>query len=449
MPQFLDESSLVWSASLLATAAVVVPYALHFRRRATQAAERHGEAVRLGIDRPATQFPYVDANLCIGCGACVRACPEGDVLGVVGGTAAVINGLRCVGHSRCEEVCPVGAIEVGLGDLKQRSDIPQLDEHFETNVPGVLVAGELTGIALIRNAVAQGRMALARVESRARGLARRDGLLDLAIIGAGPAGISAALAAEAGGISYRLLERESTLGGSLLHYPRRKMVLTQPVAIDPWGKLDRETYSKEDLLDIFGGIVRRYGLRAAFGENVEAVERRDEEFAVRSTNGTIRARNVLLTLGRRGTPRKLGVEGEELAKVTYRLQDADSYRGQRLLVVGGGDSAVEAAVGLARLPGNEVTLSYRRERLVRIKKKNQDAVDALIARGKVRPLFSSEVREITPSHVRLSVPGGDIELPNDYVFVLAGGVPPFAFLRGIGIRFGGDPTPDGPPGGAT
>lgn len=439
----LQYDALIWAVAALVVAAVVIPYALAFRRRHRRDAERKDEAERLGIDRPAAQYPYIDPAHCVGCGACVRACPEGDVLGVVGGTAVVVNGLRCVGHARCEEACPVGAIEVGLGDLKSRADVPLLDDNLETTLPGVYVAGELGGLALVRNALAQGRRA---VEEAAERLASEggaggrggDGVLDLVIVGAGPAGLSAALTAHVRGLSYRVLEREADLGGSLLHYPRRKMVLTQPVEIPPWGELRGDEYQKERLLEIFGDIVERYELAVSFGEAVERLEPVGGGYRVTTSDGTCEARTVVLALGRRGAPRKLGVPGEELPKVMYKLLDAESYRDCRILVVGGGDSAAEAAIGLARQPGNRVTLSYRRERLVRIKQKNETALAPLLASGAIRGLFNSNVTEITPGNVCLDVEGGDpVELGNDYVFVFAGGVPPFGLLKKAGIRFGG------------
>lgn len=435
-----SESVLFWSAALVLVALIVLPYVGRFRRRLRVDRERKEEAAALGIDKPAAQYPYVDPLQCIGCGACVRACPEGDVLGLVGGTAVVVNGLRCVGHGRCEEACPVGAITVGLGDLKSREDVPRLDEAYQTTVPGIYVVGELGGLSLVRNAVAQGRRVIEHIAGRMREEPPPpgEGLLDLIIVGAGPAGLSAALTAGSAGLSYVALEREETLGGSLLHYPRRKMVLTQPVELPPWGSLCQEEYAKETLLELFEGMVQDHRLDVRFGEPVADVRREDDgTFLLRSVRGTWRARSVVLALGRRGTPRKLGVPGEELPKVMYRLIDAEGYRGQKILVVGGGDSAAEAAIGLGRQPGNEVTLSYRREKLVRLKKKNQDALDALMAEGRVRPLFSSQPEEIQPDRVRLRVGGEAVELENDYVFVFAGGVPPFDFLKKIGVGFGG------------
>jgi len=437
---------LVWGASLAVVAAIVLPYVLSFRKRRRADRSRKEEAVRLGVDRPQAQFPFVDPMRCIGCGACVDACPEGDVLGIVGGTATVVNGLRCVGHGRCEIACPVGAIEVGLGDLKSRTDIPVLDEWQQTSVPGVFVAGELGGLALVKNAIAQARKVVDRVAqvAPATGGAGGDDILDLVIVGAGPAGLTAAAAAREKGLSHVVLEQEGDLGGTIFHYPRRKLVLVQAVEVPILGRLREGEYAKEDLLGILQDLCRRGDLQVRFGERVQALERHGEVFSVRSTSGVTLSRFVVLAMGRRGTPRKLGAPGEELPKVMYQLADAESYDQQRILIVGGGDSAVEAALGLARQRGNQVTLSYRREKLMRIKKKNETRIAEMLADRRIEGAFRTDVEEIGSASVRLRTPDGTRELPNDYVFVFAGGEPPFELLRQMGVRFGGEAAPPVP-----
>ena len=431
---------LTWAGSLAVVAAIVAPYFLMFRRRRHADRTRKTEATQLGIDRPMAQFPFVDPMYCIGCGSCVDACPEGDVLGVVGGVATVVNGLRCVGHARCEIACPVGAITVGLGDIRARKDVPLMDEWQETSVPGMFVAGELSGMALVKNAVAHGRKVIDRIAQRAA-RARTHGAgdaYDIASIGAGPAGLTAAALARERGLSSVLLEQEPDLGGTILHYPRRKLVLVQALEMPFLGSLKEGEYEKEDLLETFQDLTRRAQLNVRFGAKVTAVTRPNGHFAVRTPGFEIPARHVILALGRRGTPRKLGVPGEELPKVMYQLVDAATYENKKILVVGGGDSAAEAVIGLARQRGNTVTLSYRRDKLVRIKQKNEQRIGELMGQGRTRALFGSEVTEILPDRVRLRLGDRAVELPNDFVFVFAGGDPPFAFLKQMGIRFGGE-----------
>ncbi len=438
----MSDSHVLWGLAALISAAVVLPYGLLFHRRRRRDHARLAEARGLGIDQPSGQFPYIDPQRCIGCATCVKACPEGDVLGIVGGTAVVINGLRCVGHALCEEACPVGAIEVGLGDLKSRADVPLLDEWQESTVPGGFIAGELSGLALIRFAIEQGERVVERIAARLAQLPRasadRGDLFDVVVVGAGPAGLSAALTATRHGLSCLLIDKEAGLGGTVLHFPRRKLVLTRPVEFPLGGALERSEYSKEEVLEKLERLLRDQRVAVRFGEALSDLERQGDEIRLVVTSGVLRARQVVLAIGRRGSPRRLGVPGEELPKVMYQLRDADTYRGLDLLVVGGGDSAVEAAVGLARLPNNRVTLSYRKSAFVRIKKKNQDAIEKAVARGRVRLALGSEVASIAAGTVTLRFGAATETIANEAVFVLIGGDPPFELLKRMGIRFGGD-----------
>lgn len=433
------ESLLIWGIAGGIALFIFVPYWLQFRKSRKVFAARKEEARAMGIDRPRAQFPMVDKSACIGCGACVRACPEGDVLGVVWGVAEVINGERCVGHGFCETACPVGALKVGLGDVRHRPDIPILTDKNETTVPGIFIAGELGGISLIRNAIAQGKTAVGEIARRIEKPAASD-FYDLIIVGAGPAGIAAALSAIERNLKYLVLD-EREIGGTILKYPRKKLVMTQPVELPLYGWLRDDEYSKEALVDTWQQINARFHLQVRTGERVERVQPQPRHFDVTTSGGIYQAKFVLLAMGRRGSPRKMEVAGESLPKVMYALTDAQSYNNQHLLVVGGGDSAVEAAVGLAKQAGNTVSISYRKSSFFRVKKKNEIAVQKLIAAKKITPLFESQVREVLPKSVRLTTPSGDIDIPNDYVIVQIGGIPPFEMLKEMGIAFGGELRP--------
>ncbi|NTV03572.1 NAD(P)-binding domain-containing protein [bacterium] len=430
------ESLLIWGCALLLGAGLFVPYFLRFRAARRQDAARRDETVSLGMNRPVGQYPLIDANACIGCGSCIAACPEGDVLGIVGGKAVITNGARCIGHGRCAEACPVGALKVGLGDITTRDDIPVLSPELETSRPGIFVAGELGGFALVSNAVDQGRRAMESIAARGP-FPAGDPRWDAIVVGAGPGGLSAALTARKLGLRCLVLDQQAP-GGTILQYPRRKLVLVQPVEIPLFGTLDRKEYSKEDLLDIWLRLHAEHDLKIHTDERLLDVTGSPGDLTVHTTAGAHRARHVVLALGRRGTPRRLGIPGEDAANVAYRLIDASLYRGSRVLVVGGGDSAAEAAVALATQPGTEVTLSYRKPRLLRIKKRNADRIEALIATGTVKFLGDSQPTAIRDGTVALDTATGPAILPNDFVFVFAGGDPPFPLLKKIGVVFGGD-----------
>jgi thioredoxin reductase/Pyruvate/2-oxoacid:ferredoxin oxidoreductase delta subunit len=432
------ESVLIWAAMLGLVSLSVWFYTHQFRRRRASDSDRLRQNRELGMDRPVGQYPLIDAGACIGCGTCVSACPEHDVLGIVMGRAVVINGARCIGHGKCAEACPVGAIRIGLGDITKRDDIPVLSPEGETSVPGVWIAGELSGFALINNAVAQGQRVMEAIAAtRGPRLEAPSDVYDVVVVGAGPAGMSAGLVAAERGLSCVILDQQGA-GGTILQYPRRKLVMVQPVEIPRLGRLPNHEYLKEELLEIWERLHSDYGLDIRIGPRVTGVTGRRGDFTVETTAGRWQARHVVLALGRRGSPRKLNVPGEELAKVSYKLIDAEAYKGRRVLVVGGGDSAVEAAMGLAHQPGCEVTLSYRKPELMRIKQRNAERVAALIAEGRLDFRGETSVNSIHAERVVLDGPIGPIVLPNDEVFVLAGGVPPFGLLREIGVAFGGD-----------
>jgi thioredoxin reductase/Pyruvate/2-oxoacid:ferredoxin oxidoreductase delta subunit len=412
---------------------------LHVRRFRRREAVAHSAAARARVsgERPRAQHPRIDVTHCIGCGACADACPEGSVLAVVAGKAALVQPERCIGHGLCADACPVGAIEIVTAPPSVRADTPLLSPELETNIPGVFVAGELGGLSLIKNAVRQGRECVDAIARRrqARGPLSSQ-VADVCIVGAGPAGLAAALRAHELRLSYVLLE-QGDLGGAVAKYPRQKLVLTSPFELPLYGKFKKLHITKEELLGLWQRVVRETGLAIRTGARVEHVQRDlDGGFTVATTRGAFRSRAVVLAVGRRGTPRTLGVPGEDLPKVLYDLIDAASYRGKRILVVGGGDSAVEAALGLAHQSGNRVTLSYRRDAFVRLKQRNETKIAEAMRRHTVSVVFNSQPVAVRAASVVLDVAGTQRELPNDLVWALLGGTPPTAFLERIGVQVG-------------
>jgi thioredoxin reductase/ferredoxin len=414
---------------------LVLSAVLRARRReaAALAATRRAGISPAG---PRAQHPHIDVSHCIGCGACVDVCPE-DVLAVIAGKAAIISAHKCIGHGLCAEACPVGAIEIVMANPSIAADLPRLSRQLETNVPGLFVVGELGGLALIKNAVNQGRDCIDTIAQRlTRSGKATAGVRDVCIVGAGPGGISASLRAVERKLSYVTLEQDE-FGGTVAKYPRQKLVMTSPVEFPVYGKFKKLQLSKEELLTFWNKIHKEAGLAVRTGEKVETITREDDGlFTIATPRGRYRSRAVVLAIGRRGSPRKLGVPGEELPKVMYSLLDAEAYTGVRILVVGGGDSAVETAMGLAHQRGNTVTLSYRKNEFSRIKERNAQRLKEFVKSGKLTVVFDSQPVEIHERVVVLEVAGKRRELPNDYVWVLAGTLPPNDFLQRIGVQLG-------------
>ena len=402
--------------------------------RAREAAEKG----KLRSDGPQAQHPHIDATHCIGCAACTSVCPEGDVLAMLGGKAVIVNGYKCIGHSLCAEVCPVGAITMVMANPSMGADMAQLSREYETTIPNLFIAGELGGLALIKNAISQGRDCVDTIARRLSGNHSDPTVdaFDVLIVGAGPAGISASLRAIEKKLKHVALD-EGEIGGTVAKYPRQKLVMTSPVEFPMYGKFKKTELSKEELITFWHKVLQRVDFNFRKGEKVEDVKRSEDGiFTVTTTANQYRARAVVLALGRTCSPRKLGVKGEELPKVMYRLIEADHYINKKILVVGGGDSAVEAAMGLAYQVGNKVTLSYRKDSFSRIKERNSQRIADCIRTGKVNAIFQSIPVEFKSNSVVLDANGALQEIPNDYVWIFAGGEPPNAFLKKIGVGFG-------------
>jgi thioredoxin reductase (NADPH) len=417
------------------------------QQKREEQARAAAEKGKLYSDGPKSQHPQIDANYCIGCAACTMVCPEGDVLAMLGGKAVIVNGYKCIGHSLCAEVCPVGAITMVMASPSLSADMPFLTPEYETTIKNLFIAGELGGLALIKNAINQGRNCvdiLANRMAAVGGPRPASDIYDVLIVGAGPAGISASLRAIERKLNYVTLD-EGEMGGTVAKYPRQKLVLTSPVEFPMYGKFKKTELSKEELLGFWSQVLQRVDFRFKQGEKVEHIEKGpDGIFTITTAKGGYRARGVILAIGKAGSPRKLGAKGEELPKVMYRLIEADHYVNKKILVVGGGDSAVEAAMGLAHQVGNTVTLSYRQSAFSRIKERNAQRLQEFLRKGKLKVIFNSRPLEITTDAVVLDVNGSSQKIPNDYVWVFAGGEPPTTFLKKIGIGFGAqDMTSEG------
>lgn len=425
------ESLLTLVIFVVLVSAVALPYWFRVVRHKKEAVRIYEKNLKAGTLNPVTLHPEIDVAICIGCAGCVRACPE-DVLGIVGGHAAILSGSKCIGHALCADVCPVGGITMQFGTPRQGMEIPWYNDNYESNIKGLYIVGELGGVGLIKNAVSQGLKAINDLTQKNRSGPSNG--YDVVIVGAGPAGIAAALACKANNLRYAVLE-QGDIGGTVLHYPRQKLVLTSPVELPLYGRLKVSEIRKEELLEIWKEIIGKFSLNILTEHKVESIEKTGEAFAVRVKGASFLAGTVLLAIGRRGSPRKLGVPGEELPKVMYRLIEAETYQQKHLLVVGGGDSAIEAAVGLASQKGNVVTISYRKEDFVRLKEKNEKRIREFMESGKIKTIFNSQVVEIKPECV-LVQEGKKIihNLQNDFLFVFAGGELPTELLKRIGVK---------------
>ena len=402
------------------------------KKHSSDTRKKIAKAKELGFHEPVSLHPVVNQDICIGSAACIAACPEQDILGLVNGKATTINSSRCVGHGACFHACPIQAITLCIGTETRGVELPHISQAFETTIPGIFIAGELGGMGLIKNAVEQGKQAMSYLASKIK--INVNTKYDVVIIGAGPAGISATLEAAKRRLKFVTLEQD-TLGGTVSNFPRAKVVMTSPMDIPLYGKIKLSETSKSELINLWTDALKKNDIKLNEKEKVEKIEKQNEIFLVQTNKNHYTTKSILLAIGRRGSPRKLGVPGEEKEKVAYRLLEPEMIHNKKILVVGGGDSAIENALLLAD-EQNEVSLSYRSDSFSRLKPKNLEKINNAERSGKVKVILNSEVSEILDNSVILKIkdnPEPQV-IENDLVYIFAGGILPTKFLENIGIK---------------
>jgi len=428
----LIENFLGYAFGLMLIIFILYFYLKSNAKKSKHVSKKIDKAKELGFYEPNSLHPVIDTDICIGSGACIAACPEHDILGIVGGKGTTINASRCVGHGACFHACPVQAISLCIGTEKRGVELPHISQEFETTIPGLFIAGELGGMGLIKNAVEQGKQAISNLSEKIK--PSNNGKYDVIVVGAGPAGISASLEAAKRNLKLLTLEQD-TLGGTVSNFPRQKIVMTSPMDLPLYGKIKLHETSKDELLELWNDVLTKNNITINELEKVESIQRDNGHFSVTTNKNNYKASGVLLAIGRQGSPRKLDVPGENKQKVSYRLLEPEIIHDKNILVVGGGDSAIESAMLLVE-ENNNVTLSYRKENFVRLKPKNLERINEAFEQGKIKPLFNSQVKEILDDRVILNVNNSseEKEIENDLVFIFAGGVLPTKFLESIGIR---------------
>jgi thioredoxin reductase (NADPH) len=458
----------------------------------------------LADEGPSYPHPVVNPELCIGCHACVEACPF-DVLAIVNGIASPIAMDQCMEDTSCQVECPTNPKACVVVNTKKKippRKVPDRDTRFMTGVKGMYLIGDVSGVPLIKNAVNEGAQVIDHIVEDLKGDGNGAGQkaeYDVAVVGIGPAGLSAAALAKQRGLKVLALEQDKVVS-TIQAYPAGKYVFFKPDTVEPKGvvPIAGAGEKKERMLQDWLDVVTRQGLQIHEEETCADIKNEGGVFTVVTEKGKAKekavytVRRVILAIGNRGTPMRLGVPGEDTkitlvpdpaaanscsscgrprkstqhfcphcgqqfnesdlaprpdAKVKYKLLDPGDYRGKKCIVVGAGNSAIEAAVDLCGFKrdgdqisfvrDNEVTLVIRSDFKGDLKLGNKMNVYDCIDAGKVKVYFRTGIKEITATEAVLMDVRSKKEtarLANDYVFALIGGEKPTTFLQSLGVK---------------
>jgi thioredoxin reductase (NADPH) len=372
-------------------------------------------------------YPAVNRGACIGCGSCVQSCPQKTVLAVIRGKSTLVNPLACRCCGECERSCLTGGLKIVEHGKKIKIRVPRTDENHQSNIEGIYIVGSLTGAGLIKEAINQGRAAVNHIVKGALPPA----LPTVLVIGAGPAGLSAMLSCRKFGLPVLCFEKDLT-ANTIRNFPKKKILMAEPVEMPIAGPLWVGDSSREELLEAWERMLAKAGACITTGSLLEKIEKTGGRFQVTISGKPYSCDKVILAMGNRGVPRKIGVAGEDGPNVFYNLLEADEFSGSTVTVIGAGDSAIETALALQR-NGCQVTMLVRGDGFPKAKAKNQERIDQARAAGLVGIHFNSQPLEIGADVVSFSTDGRTHHEKSDAVFIMVGGELPFDLLESFGI----------------